>query len=172
LGNLPEIVSWAMPCFEARCDYLLATALTPFAYREELRHRCQAPFISHYIEGWRRMNDALKSDAKVKVSRVPAPAATHRMIGRLMRLARERGICAVVVAMPISDSYDLDPGLLKCIHDEGADLIDARRIDGLTPDRFIADRWHMTQEGADIFADFVGKRLPAVVAEQRKRSRW
>ncbi len=167
LGNVPEIVTWAMPRFEARGDYLAATVMPPFAYREELRPKCQWPFMSHYLEGWGRMNDVLKATAKAESSLAAAPASTHKMIARMMQLARERGIIVVVVAMPVRDFYELNTDLLQCIKDAGADLIDARRIDGLTPDKFTADHWHMTRQGAEVFARFMGKQLPVVVAERR-----
>ena len=94
----------------------------------------------------------------------PRPAPTYERLRRLLRLGRDNGIPIVVVALPVSFHYDLDPQIERTVRDAGMTFLDLRDDPGLRiPVEHYHDEWHLKSQGVEIYSRFVARRFPALI---------
>lgn len=154
LSDVPEIFRLDLHGFGERVEFLLAHVSRAFAHRERVSRRALDALIPYYRSTSRRIN--------VSLTAAPNPGAaaqpTYARLGRLAELVRRSGARLFLVAMPTRRPYDLEPGLVDAAREQGAVLVDARSVDGITPALF-RDALHLTPPGAELYSRSLARRL-------------
>lgn len=158
-SNAPEILRVDFDGLGDRIEYLLSCTLRLFSERERVRLRVLEAAVPDYRTVAQRLNEATRLDRK---RTAPTEAETYSRLRRLLQLFRERHVHAVIVAMPIEDSYEVDSRFLDLIRQNGADFIDMRRTPGLTEADF-TDGYHLSPKAADVYSAALGRRLREVI---------
>jgi hypothetical protein len=94
----------------------------------------------------------------------PLPPPTYERFGRLLRMGRENGVPIVVVALPVSFHYDLDPQIERVVREHGMTFLDLRHDPALKiPVGHYHDEWHLKIEGVEIYSSFVARKFPELI---------
>jgi hypothetical protein len=147
--------------FDARALAVMAHVSAVFGDQAELQWWLIHAPVSEYGQGVRALNHYL--DAAEKAAG-PAPAKTYVRLARFIETCRAHGVRTFLVPMPQPEVWELDPSISQTIAAGGAELIDARAIDGMTADDF-SDGYHLSETGGEKFSRFLGEELAA-------RLRW
>lgn len=154
-----EAFRYDIPSFEDRVTYLLSCYSSLFANRERIRERILSAVVPDYAEVDNLINDDLQ-DSGEKAGRPAAP--TFAKLHRFLKMTRHSGTRTVIVAMPQPGPYYVAPGMIEAIRSEGAEFVDLRQVEGITPADFF-DGFHMAPSGAHIYS----QRLAEILLERR-----
>ena len=130
-----------------------------FALHADLRHRLLGPVIPDYERQTNQIN-AVRGKETISGTTAPrAIARSYSALGRMIEGAVRKGYRPVFVAMPVIQTYSLDPELRPIIKAAGGMLIDMRSTSGLHPGLY-EDPIHLTPDGASILTAELAARLP------------
>lgn len=158
-ANAAEMLRLDLSSMNEKMGYLLASTFRVFAERERVRDRFLSMAVPDYRGSATRLNEAVRQTA-VRGSGRPG----HTRLGRLLSLCQQRGVRAVVVAMPQVKPYGIDPGLQAVLSQHGAQLVDMRETAGLT-DGDYGDGYHLSPKGARLYSAALGRRLRELICE-------
>jgi hypothetical protein len=158
-SNAREMLGFDLDGLGDRVDYVLASTLRMFSEKERVRDRVLATATPDYRSTAQRLND---SERVARPGGASRPPETFSRLRRLLQLCRERKVHVIVVAMPVSRGYGVDPHLSEVLREERADFLDMRQAPGLAEVDY-ADGYHLSPRGAEIYSAALGRRLRAVV---------
>ncbi len=160
-ANAEEMLRFDLTSLGDRIGYLLASSLRLFSERERVRDRVLSVAIPDYRRTATRLNEAVRRES---ARRSPDEKPTYTRLVRLLGLARQRGVRAAFVAMPVPQPYGLDPGLQAVLAQNGGELLDMRDTKELSAADY-ADRLHLSPSGAKTFSRILGGRLRNLVCK-------
>jgi hypothetical protein len=143
--------------FGDRCDLLQSFVSSSFANRERVQLATLLHLVPHYQEGVLEVQNALAATARGR-QLDPADMPRFHRLERLARLAQERGVPTLYVAMPNREDYDLEPGLHDALTRQGVYFMDCRDTNRMLKGKFV-DSTHLGPEGASIFTREYARRL-------------
>lgn len=152
--NFATIWSQDVTGFGERCELLLSYVSASVANAERIRTRVLAMSIPQYEQSAQRLNQAVVSFA----DDLAKPAPTYKRLKQIIDVANDQSIDLTIVAIPVGESFELEPGLLECLATAGIDHVDARNVSGIKPESF-PDGYHMDTKAAKLFSAHVRDRL-------------
>ena len=153
--DIPQIFADDVPDFDGRVEFLLSAWSASFTHRTGVERRILDTFIPHYRESVMRINDALTDEAnKHRGDYQP----TYHRFERLLRMAQEKGIRVLLVAVPVESPYPIDPQIESTLETNKVTFIDTRKVDGLSKDSYV-DGMHMNSGGANVYSHLLAQRL-------------
>ena len=139
-------------------EFLAAKALRTYALRDILRNRLFAMSVPNYVEFTQAANAARAGATDKPVAQ--APEYTYRTVAQLVDRLKSEGTRVIVVAMPVQQSYEIDPQL-RALHENGAlELIDLRKLAGIEPAHYL-DGMHLNSTGQQILSRALAEDLAA-----------
>ena len=171
--DVPELVTTDLRSFDLSAQLLLSRLSSVMAHQWNIRVDLVYTHIPHFWEGMQDLNGRANLAAidRLKNARTtPPPAPTYALLKRFMGLVAANHTRLLVVAMPVREHYEIDPGLPRALEAGGMAFMDCRDIEELTADKF-ADGWHLTDGGAVIFSKYMARHLPARLNEIVGRKR-
>lgn len=123
-------------------EFITAKLFRTYAIRDTLRNRALAALIPDYQQFTQEGN----ARAGETGGGLPAERYTYASLESLAARLRENGSRLVVVAMPVRESYALDPGLTALADAGSIHLFDYRTLTGVGPGSF-EDSMHLTRGG-------------------------
>lgn len=161
LDDIPEVMQHDLTNFGQRGDYLLGLFSAAYANRGRVQQRVLDSIIPGYRETSERINLGI-DDHQPKPS-TDAPEASFSRLERFVDLAEAHGVRVVLVAIPVPDAYEIEPGLIDFAAMRNVPLIDARHVDGID-DSMFPDGLHMNATAAKRFSRFVANQLACQTA--------
>ena len=171
--DVPELAATDLRSFDLSTQFMLARLSSAMAHQWNLRVDLVYTHIPHFWEGMQTLNGRVNLAAINRAKSVrgaPPPAPTYALLKRFMALIAANHTRLLVVAMPVREHYEIDPGLPRALEAGGMAFMDCRDIQGLTPDKF-ADGWHLTDEGTTVFSKYMARHLPGRLNEIVGRKR-
>ena len=159
LGNLGNCLREEGRNFETRALGALSHFSALYGDQPEWQWIVSPAVIPEFGRSVRRINRLLDDEAerRMTMSNAPTPR-TYLRLTRLMEAFRMHGVKAYCVPMPQPESWDLDPGAAEAISAQGATLVDARAIPGMTQSDFL-DGYHLGAPGRERFTRFLARAL-------------
>ncbi len=155
LRDTPEVFAKDISNFGDRTEFLLSSGLCSFANRARVSPRVLDFVAPHYRTSMERINMTIA----VKALREKESAApTYQRLSRLLQMAADHKIHVIIVAMPVSTDYLMDPQVKTTVEKAGMTFLDARVVDGLSPKLF-PDGYHMGPEAAAIYSKHLAHLL-------------
>lgn len=124
-------------------------------------------FIADYKRGLNRNND-LVSAWKQRLAEKSAerdgetlnkePKETYQRMLRFIAEARKHGVQVYFVPMPQPEVWDFNPEAQRLIEAEKMAVLDARDIEGMTPEDF-SDGYHLGESGKVKFSKWMAEQL-------------
>jgi len=114
------------------------------------------------------MNNVMNE--RQSAERATPPRPTYERLERLIAITDSHNVQVVIVALPVPDEYDVDPGLVELASKREIQMIDARHIDGIENEMF-PDGPHMNSIAAEHFSHDVGAKLAPGIRPRRERPR-
>ena len=143
-------------------EFAMARVMHVYAMREILRNRLLSAVVPHY-QKYTQSANARTSEAAV--SRNAGRSYTYTRLRALTAALRAKGATAVVVAMPVPNDYELDPGLLRLAARGEIRLVDMRHVQGIGPGSYL-DAMHLNKRGQQVLS----RSLARVLESQRGTS--
>lgn len=162
-GEIPEILEQDLRDFDSRAEFVLASLSFSFANRMRVRTRAFDLMVPAYRDSAQRINRDMKRGSR---SGMITQNSYSRLL-RLLTLAREQGVRAIVVAMPQPVPYSLDPQIKLTVEQAGMSFLDCRNVDGISAGSF-ADEMHLGSTGAAVYSRFLGRELAGPISEARR----
>jgi hypothetical protein len=159
-GEMPEILGQEMRGFESRAEFVLASLSFSYANRMRVRTRAMDMVVPGYRDSAQRINRGMKRSH----SQAAAAQNTYNRLSRFLSLAREQGVRVIVVAMPISSPYPLDPQIKSTVETAGMSFLDCRNVDGISAQSFV-DEIHLASSGMRVYSRFLGRELAAPIGK-------
>lgn len=154
-SNAREVLRADLDTLNGRMDYMLSSTFRLFAERERVRDRVLSVAAPDYRATATRLNEAERVRAAGDGKSKPE---SYTRLERLLSLCDQRGVRAVVVAIPQPEPYYVDPGLLTLLARHRAAFLDMRRAQGLTGHDY-TDGYHLSRHGAQLYSEALGRRL-------------
>jgi hypothetical protein len=146
---------------EDRMTLLQSQLFTSFARRTGTRFQVLDSLIPYYEEQTEWVHDQIYRGP------VGAEGRADRgfsRIERLLRLAAEHGVQAVLVIMPTRKPLEVPTELAELAKVNGAELLDCQDIP--VTEQHFNDNYHMNSEGAKVFSPELARRLRAVLGQE------
>lgn len=142
-------------------EFVAAKVLRTYALRDTLRNRLFQLAVPHYVQFTQTLN-AARAGAPARPS-AQETQYTYRTFAGLVDRLKAKGTRVVVVAMPVQQTYDLDPQL-RSLHEAGAlTLIDLRNLPDIQPVHFL-DGMHLNTTGQQILTRALAEDLAAALS--------
>jgi hypothetical protein len=155
LRDIPQIFADDVPDFDSRVEFLLSKWSASFTHRADVERRMLDTLIPHYRDSVMRINDALTDEANQR--RGDYQPSYHRF-ERLLRMARARGVRVILVAVPVTSPYPINPQIMSAAQANGVTFVDTRQVEGLSKESYV-DGMHMNSEGASVYSHALAQRL-------------
>ncbi|HEX8652847.1 MAG TPA: hypothetical protein VF708_18670 [Pyrinomonadaceae bacterium] len=155
LRDIPQIFSEDIPDFNGRVEFLLSRWLASFTHRTDVERRILDTLIPYYRESVTRINDALTDEAN-KRRGVYQPG--YRRFAQLLRMAQNRGVRVIVVAVPVANQYPINPQIKSTLEANVVTFVDTRKVEGLGKTSFV-DGMHMNGDGANVYSRALAHHL-------------
>ena len=155
LRDIPQIFADDVPDFDGRVEFLLSKWSASFTHRADVERRMLDTLIPHYRDSVMRINDALTDEANGR--RGDYQPSYHRF-ERLLRMAHERGVRVILVAVPVASPYPINPQIMSAVEANGVTFVDTRQVEGLSKESYV-DGMHMNSEGASVYSRLLAHRL-------------
>lgn len=162
-GEMPEILGQDVREFESRAEFVLASLSFSFANRMRVRTRALDVLVPGYRDSAQRINHNNKRGSSQALAQ-----NTYNRLSRFLSLAREQGVRVIVVAMPISNPYPLDPQIKSTVEVAGMSFLDCRNVDGLNAGSFV-DEIHLASSGMQVYSRFLGRELAVPIGKSPAR---
>ena len=160
LSDLPRIFRYDVVDFEGRSEYLLAYASSVFGNRRRVPRRFFDLWVPHFRQARSEINRNLRtSSAKPTSDRIQS----YTRLERFGRLLRAQNVRSIAVAMPLPKVYPLDAGLREALDAHGIELVDARKVPGISRASY-RDGQHLNPSGARLYSEWLARRLAADLA--------
>lgn len=161
--DFPELCARDLLTFESRAGFGAASLSALICNRDRIESRVLARLIPGYEEGIQELNRRVRGGE----STINTAAPAYDRLRRLLDVAAEDGVRVVLAAMPVPQSYEIDPELPRLAAECGARLIDCRHVPGVSADMF-PDGLHMDAGAARLYSRYLAGQLgrPAVVAHR------
>lgn len=166
-NNLGECLENEAPTFDLKALGAISHVSALYGDQEEHQWGVSAFFISNYGSGVNKINNILDAqDERValeeaaKSSDAGPPPNTYKRLARLIETFKKHNVRAYFVPMPQPELWDLDPAAVETIESNGATLIDARAIAGMTEGDF-SDGYHLGKTGTEKFTRFLAQVIAA-----------
>ena len=127
--------------------------------------------IADYKKGLNR-NNALVSEWKKRIAEKEAERKgesisdeskeTYQRMLRFITECKKHGVKIYFVPMPQPEIWDFNPEAQKLIEAEGMTVMDARDIDGMTPEDF-SDGYHLGESGNEKFSKWMAAQLSEIL---------
>ena len=127
--------------------------------------------IADYKKGLNR-NNALVSEWKKRIAEKEAERKgesisdeskeTYQRMLRFITECKKHGVKIYFVPMPQPEIWDFNPEAQKLIEAEGMTVMDARDIDGMTPEDF-SDGYHLGESGNEKFSKWMAEQLSEIL---------
>ena len=162
MHDVPECFSIDVLNYEDQAEVLLSRGSSMFGDQLIYREGALYGLLPSFQASERRLNHILarRKDAQA-VGGPEKPTFTR--VKRLAKLLKDTGARGMFIAMPLTYVWDADPEVQQIVEEMGMIYIDARKIDGITPDDF-PDGYHMGEKANGVYSRFVAAKL----AEQLK----
>lgn len=148
--TLPSIWSTDVTDFGGRCELLLSRVSASIANAERIRTRVLAMIVPQYETTAQRLNQAVVMASTSNEKREP----TYDRLQHVIDTALHSKINLTIIAIPVGEAYELEPGLLERLANAGVPHIDGRNVSGIHHDSF-PDGYHMDGNAAKLFTAFV-----------------
>ncbi|MCP4375439.1 MAG: hypothetical protein GY794_04605 [bacterium] len=158
LSDMPECFAMDIPGFDERAELLLSRYSALFGDQLIYRENVLYSLLPDFKASEKRLNRILTRVQETAAKDQEQTPPTFERIGRLAKLVKDTGARGVFVAMPLPDIWDTDPQVEQAIKEMGMTYIDARKIDGITPEDF-PDGYHMGEKAKLIYSRFIAARL-------------
>lgn len=162
--TLPTIWSTDVTDFGGRCELMLSRFSASIANAERIRTRLLVAFVPQYEVTAQRLNRAVvtasMSDekSKLKLKPEPEPGPTYDRLQHVIDAASQHVVDLSIVAIPVGETYELEPGLLERLSNAGIRHIDGRSVAGIDDESF-PDGYHMDADAAKRFTAFVHEKM-------------
>ncbi len=140
-----------------QAEFVLARLWVSFANAERVQKRLLDYLIPYYRQTAGRINASLAMPANHKGNSV-SHTPTYRRFQRLLGLLKDRNVNLIVLAFPVGEDYQLDPGLEHVLQTYKIPLTDVRSLPGIGPENF-PDGYHMDHQAAQIMTTAVAKQV-------------
>ena len=148
-----RLMRFDLPSFEDRASFLVSSLSTMYSNRDRLQRRVLDAVIPEYRDSSQQLNRRQTSLAERTL-----PPPTYHRLKEFIDLVKSENVRLVLVAMPIAEKYELDPGLLELLKQEHVELVDARQVPGIVPEMF-PDGIHMTEDASKLYTAYVADHL-------------
>ena len=146
-------------------EFVAARVSRTYAIRDALRNALMGRLIPGYQIHTQEAN-ARAGEQGAAESAAEARRRTYTALAGLAdRLAARNGRL-VVMAMPVTTPYEIDPGLQALAQSGRLTLLDYRRVEGIGPDSFL-DSMHLRPAGRDVLSVRFAADLEAILAGRR-----
>lgn len=136
--------------FGGRCELLLSRVSNSIANAERIRTRVLAMVAPQYEHTAQRLNQAVVTASTSDEKSLP----TYDRLQHVVDAATQNDIQLTIVAIPVGETYELEPALLDRLSKSGIAHVDGRHVDGINQDSF-PDGYHMDAAAAKLFTAFV-----------------
>lgn len=160
-----DLLAADLPDFEERAAFLHSTAFRSFAGRDRVQKSILTAIVPHYQQGRIQQQKLLRQSMETPPPSLIVPSANAHDYSRLVRflnLADEFDVKVVLLAMPLTDYYELDRELVDIIRQRNVTMLDCRRMENITADSFY-DGVHLHAEAAKIFSRQLARRFVSEV---------
>jgi len=127
--------------------------------------------VADYRKGLNRNNNlvsawkqrlAKDSDAPNDKETTYEPEETYQRMQRFIAECREHNVKVYFVPMPQPEIWDFNPEAQRIIEAEGMSVLDARDIEGMTPEDF-SDGYHLGETGNEKFSKWMAAQLNEIL---------
>lgn len=156
-----DLLATDLPDFEERAAFLHSTVSRSFAGRDRVQKSILTAIVPHYKQGRIQQQKLLRQSMETPPPSLIVPSVNAHNYSRLVRfldLADEFGVKVVLLAMPLTDYYQLDRELVDIIRQRDVTLLDCRRMENITADSFY-DGVHLYAAGAKLFSRQLARRF-------------
>jgi len=120
-------------------------------YRKGLNHN------NDLVSAWKKRK--AEEAAKRKGEKLAGePTETYQRMLRFIEEAKTHGVKIYFVPMPQPEVWDFNPEAQKLMEAEGMTVLDARSIEGMTPEDF-SDGYHLGETGKVKFSKWMAEQL-------------
>ena len=155
LGALPEAFSYDVPDLNGRVSYLLSSLSCAYANRDRVRTQVFESLIPYYKASAQDQNKAVKVREQISTG---AASPRYKRLTRFLGLFKGTPTKVVFIAIPVPAVDPIDPSLESVLKENSSQLIDLRRLAGLT-ERDYLDGYHLTPHGGAVFTRELSRRL-------------
>lgn len=146
-------------------EFVAARVSRTYAIRDALRNALMGRLIPGYQVHTQEAN-ARAGEQGTGESREQAQRRTYASLAALADRVAARQGRLVVMAMPVTKPYDIDPGLLALAQSGRVTLLDYRHVEGIGPGSFL-DSMHLRPAGRDVLSVRFAADLEAILAGRR-----
>lgn len=130
-----------------------------YAQREAIRHRALGAFVPAYQEITQTMNRRAGVAGDLETpNRAPSGARSYKALESMLEVLGTSGSRVLLVAMPVTGDYQIDPGLCDLAKRTGHFVLDMRNAVPATR-RYFRDALHMNREGAQLFSEILAAEV-------------
>lgn len=131
-----------------------------YAQREAIRHRALGAFVPAYQEITQTMNG--RAGVAETPNRATSGARSYKALESMLESLGNSGSRVLLVAMPVSGNYEIDPRLCDLAERKGHFVLDMRKAVPATR-RYFRDALHMNREGAQMFSQILASEVRSPV---------
>lgn len=154
--TMPELFAHDLHTFEHQTENVLSHVFASFGDQLLWKERL-LQYVPEMRAGTLDVDRKLERIADAEVAARGAGPTFHRL-ERYIELLRSHGIHGIFVAMPLPEVWDMDEKLPRTVREGGMTFVDARAVEGLTPDSF-ADGYHLGEDGTLVYSRFLAERI-------------
>ena len=159
LADIPALFERKLRLTDALSEFLLAKSFHLFARRELIRARIFDVLIPKYRALAQSLNENADAAAVPEVLWINKDR--HRLLRRFITEVNGSGSELVLVAMPVTQSYPIDPSLLALANHFHVRLVDMR--DSVQDQKKFADVMHLNETGRREFTQKLLVKLSSIV---------
>jgi hypothetical protein len=146
-------------------EFVAARASRTYAIRDALRNALLGRLIPGYQAHTQEAN-ARAGDGAAAAAPQQARSRTYGALAALADRLEARGARLVVIAMPVTAAYEIDPGLLALAQRGEVTLLDYRHVYGIGPGDFL-DSMHLAPSGREVLSARLAADLERILAARR-----
>ena len=154
--DLPELSDFGLNSIEGKTEFIVAKISSIYSNRSIIRNRLLSNLIPYYQTVTQSMNE--DSNLNLHSNNKNDLIFSYNRFQRLLSILRENDICALFVAMPIIDNYEIDEEIEKMIYRSGMLLVDCRFTPELSTEMF-KDKMHLNEKGRVKFSRYLAKQI-------------
>lgn len=130
-----------------------------YAQREAIRHRALGAFVPAYQEITQTMNGRAGVAGDLETpNRATSGARSYNALESMLESLGTSGSRVLLVAMPVTGNYEIDPRLCDLAERTGHLVLDMRKAVPATR-RYFRDALHMNREGAQMFSKILASEV-------------
>ena len=162
-SDIPELFKTDVDAFGDRVQVLLSYSTAMMGDHLLYQQRIMDGIIPEYREGTRWVSHRLEERDEEQArrrngGRETTPEYTFVRARRFAELLRASGAHGVFVPIPLPDFWTLPDRGPAVVRASGMTWLDGRTVPGLRPEHWY-DGYHLSEEGAKIFSEFLGREI-------------